>query len=55
MKQVEVLQVIRTTNARRGEGVETDPVRILTQYWSMAGDLLFEIDPYEEAVNAKED
>lgn len=43
-KEVMVMQVIRTTNARRGDGVNS-PIRAITQYWSMDGDLLAETDP----------
>lgn len=43
-KEVMVMQVIRTTNLRRGDGVKT-PIRAITQYWSMSGDLLAEVDP----------
>ena len=40
-----VIQVVETTLERRGKGVEGDPIRIITQYWSMDGDLLAEVDP----------
>lgn len=43
-KEVMVMQVIRTTNATRGNGRDT-PIRAITQYWSMDGDLLAEVDP----------
>lgn len=43
-KEVMVMQVIRTTNLRRGDGNNT-PIRAITQYWSMQGDLLAEVDP----------
>lgn len=42
--RAELIQVIRTTLTRRGEGVEGDPVRIVTQYWSLLGNLLVEVD-----------
>jgi hypothetical protein len=46
MDTVEVLQVIRTTLTRRGSGKDIgDPIRVITQYWSMQGELLVEIDP----------
>lgn len=45
MDTVRVMQVIETTNARRGKGVEGDPIRIITQYWDMDGKLLAEVDP----------
>lgn len=39
--------MIRTTLLRRGEGRagDNDPVRRVTQYWTMEGELLFEVDP----------
>ncbi len=44
MDKAEVLQVIRTTLLRRGDG-KLDPIRIITQYWSFSGELLAEVDP----------
>lgn len=44
MDTVKLIQVIETTNARRGNGID-DPIRVITQYWSMDGTLLWEIDP----------
>jgi hypothetical protein len=45
-KEVMVMQVIRTTNLRRGDGTERSPIRAVTQYWSMQGDFLAEVDPF---------
>jgi len=39
-----VIEVIET-KAMKGTGVQTDPVRIVTQYWSLDGKLLAECDP----------
>lgn len=44
VKGVKVMQVIRTTNLRRGDG-KTTPIRCITQYWSLDGELLAEVDP----------
>ncbi|MFA6290159.1 MAG: hypothetical protein WC637_00180 [Victivallales bacterium] len=42
-----VIQVIQTTLLRRGKGIAPDdPVRIITQYWTLDGKLLVEHDPY---------
>lgn len=42
---LQVIQVIRTRLERRGLGQnEDDPVRIIDQYWTMDGELLFEYD-----------
>jgi hypothetical protein len=41
----DVIQVIRTTLERRGLGTEGDPIRRVTQYWSLDGVLLWEHDP----------
>ena len=49
MPDVEVIQVVRTYLLRRGAGVEGDPIRIITQYWSLDGELLAEVDPVEAA------
>lgn len=42
-KTAKVIQVIET-KAERGLGVEKDPVREITQYWSLDGKLLAERD-----------
>lgn len=45
-KDVEVIQVIRTTLLRRGDGKSSDsPIRAVTQYWTFDGTLLAEVDP----------
>ena len=41
-----VIQVIET-EITRGKGIEGDPIRGVTQYWSLDGDLLAEHDPVE--------
>lgn len=43
MKEVEVIQVIKTTLQRLGDGIN-DPIRVVTQYWDMQGNLLWEVD-----------
>jgi hypothetical protein len=40
-----LIQVI-VTDDRRGAGVERDPIRQVTQYWTPEGRLLAEVDPY---------
>jgi|GEM_PF-1410746 len=40
-----ILTVIETTNSTRGKGTDDDPVRVLTQYWTLDGTLLCEVDP----------
>ncbi len=44
MHQAKIITVIETSLATRGDGERT-PVRILTQYWTQAGELLAEKDP----------
>ena len=39
-----VIQVIQTTLTRRGTG-KTSIIRVVTQYWSFDGQLLWEVDP----------
>lgn len=41
-----VIQVIVTTIGRRGDGLD-DPIRVITQYWSMDGQLLATVDPVD--------
>ena len=48
MDTVEVIQVVRTTLTRRGNGTTT-PIRCITQYWSLDGELLAEVDPSPDA------
>jgi hypothetical protein len=43
---VKVIQLIETTLTRRGNGKD-DPIRVITQYWTFDGVLMFEIDPLE--------
>lgn len=47
MKDVELIQVIRTRLTTRGDG-KTDKtiLRAITQYWSLDGELLAEVDPF---------
>jgi hypothetical protein len=44
-KSVEIISVIRTTLLVRGEGAEARPTQKITQFWSLTGDLLAEVDP----------
>lgn len=39
---IPVIQVLET----RGNGEKRDPVRLVTSYWSLNGEKLFEKDPY---------
>lgn len=48
MDTVKVMQIIETTIKRRGTGETGSPIRIITQYWTMEGVLIFEIDPIAE-------
>jgi len=45
MDSARVVQLIETTILRRGEGLESDPVRIVTQYWTFDGQMVAEDDP----------
>jgi len=53
MDKVEIIQFIKTTLTRRGKGVEGDPVRVITQFWDMQGNLMFEYDPEKGLINHK--
>ncbi len=45
-KSVRVAQVIITNNVVAGDGTKGNPIRLITQVWSMDGDLIAERDPY---------
>jgi hypothetical protein len=47
MDSAEIVQLIHTNLLRRGEGKEGDPIRVIDQYWTLDGQLLFEIDAYK--------
>lgn len=42
---VKIAKVIEI-KAKKGMGTEEDPVREITQYWDLEGNLLIEKDPY---------
>lgn len=44
---VRTIAITETTLTRRGRGVEGDPIRIVTQYWSIDGQFLAEHDPFQ--------
>lgn len=44
VKDVQIKKIIITQLLRRGEGVEDDPVRNVTQFWTMEGDIICEFD-----------
>ena len=44
MNRTKIIEVIYTQE-RRGMGVESDPVRLVTQLWSKEGNLIAEHDP----------
>lgn len=47
-----VITVVETTMTRRGCGnAEYNPIRIVTQYWSLDGKLLAESDPFRRKEN----
>lgn len=45
MPELEVIQVIHTKLKREGLGTPDDPMTVIEQFWSMDGELLWEIDP----------
>lgn len=47
-----LIQVIETTLTTRGEGVDGDPIRRVTQYWSTDGRLLAEVDTWSHEIIA---
>lgn len=47
MSSVRLLQnVIETRLERRGKGTESDPIRLITQYWDEHGNFLAESDHF---------
>lgn len=42
----EVIQVIKTVSLR-GIGIDKDPARLVTEYWSLDGEKLAEADPID--------
>ncbi len=46
MGNVRVIQVIESTQLRRGSGMDGDPSRNILQYFSLDGTLLWEVDPF---------
>lgn len=44
-----VIQVIQTSLSSRGDGTRDNHMRRITQYWSLDGELLAEVDPCELA------
>ena len=47
MFDARVIQVIETSLVLRGKGVDGDPIRRITQYWTLDGKLLAEVDPWQ--------
>lgn len=46
MSDVRLVLLIETKLERRGSGKsDDDPIRIITQYWTLGGELVVEIDP----------
>lgn len=46
MKDVEIVQLIRVTVVRKGDGNKDNPIRRIIQYYNFDGSLLIEYDPY---------
>lgn len=51
--EVSIINVIRTRLLRRGEGTDKDPIRRIEQFWSINGELLWEIDPLKDEPRKK--
>jgi hypothetical protein len=51
---VEVVTLIKTTLSRRGKGTPTSPVRVITEYWSLDGEKIVEVDPFTQGEEGKE-
>lgn len=46
VRYANVIQVIQV-DSRVGKGTNDDPVRVITEYWSLDGQLLARVDKYE--------
>lgn len=46
MNSAKLIQVIQTGSSN-GAGTTDDPHRIVTEYWSISGDLLARVDPFD--------
>ncbi len=44
-KEVKTVTLIRTHLERRGKGEYPSPIRVITQFWTPDGELVFEKDP----------
>lgn len=55
MDHAKVIQVIETTLLRKGDGTSNSPIRIITQYWSLDGKLMWEVDPCKSYTVLEED
>lgn len=47
VETAKVISVIKTTSTR-GDGTSANPSRVITQYWHLSGELLFEEDPVKQ-------
>lgn len=43
-----VIKVIRTDLDVRGKGTPESPIRRIVQFWTLDGELLAEVDPFDE-------
>ena len=46
MDECRVIKVIKTDLLRKGAGTEGSPIRLITQYYTLKGELLASIDPW---------
>ena len=53
VKCVEIVKLIKTVVAI-GSGTDVDPNRLLTQYWTVSGDLLWTLDAIQEDASGDE-
>lgn len=50
-----LIKVLVTTLTLKGNGKKDDPYRRITQYWSLEGELLAEVDPLPEEYEEPKD
>lgn len=48
-----ITPVIETTLTRAGDGTGRNPIRVVTEYWSLDGKLLASVDPHTRSISEK--
>ena len=54
VRHAEIVEVLKTVSVY-GKGIEDNPIREITQYWTLEGKMLLKIDPWVEDLKRHED